>query len=216
MTWSGRVMCCKWAGIWCIWARTIVCCSGWLVVATTCCITSGLKLLTGCTVFREMLVITDTSEDGQSVVSVKHCSRVVEGVVLAAPEARGLGLLWSLLAVRLRDALRELRLLRLNLERRQVFFKANTRVSLLWGKWDCAKVLFFREGQMVNGQFPLLFQDVGFVYLGSGHSHDDPESSGSSSQELAEAMPEEAETRSWLSHSWWAGWLARSRAPSNR
>ena len=49
---------------------------------------------------------------------------------------------------------------------------------------------------MVNGQFPLLFQDVGFVYLGSGHSHDDPESSGSSSQELAEAMPEEAETRS--------------------
>lgn len=37
-------------------------------------------------------MITDTSDEGQSVVSVKHCSRV-EGVVLAAPEALGLGLL---------------------------------------------------------------------------------------------------------------------------
>merc|ERR1719210_2752925 len=53
----------------------------------------GPKLL-GCTVFREIEVITDTSELGQSVVSVRHCS-MVDGVVLFAP-FRGLGLDWAL------------------------------------------------------------------------------------------------------------------------
>ena len=108
MTCNGRVMCCKCGGIWCNWARTIVCCSTWGGGWTwACCITSGLNCCC-CTVFREMLVITDTSDEGQSVVSVKHCS-MVEGVVLAAPEALGLGLLWSRLAVLLlEEAFREL------------------------------------------------------------------------------------------------------------
>ena len=106
MTCNGRVMCCKCGGIWCNWARTSVCCSTWGGAWWTCCITSGLNCC--CTVFREMLVITETSDEGQSVVSVKHCSRV-EGVVLAAPEALGLGLLWSRLAVLLlEEAFREL------------------------------------------------------------------------------------------------------------
>ena len=67
-----------------------------------------------------MEVITDTSDEGQSVVSVRHCS-MVDGVVLCAP-FRGLGLDWSLLddAFVLRfEAFRELRRLRLSLKLKQ-------------------------------------------------------------------------------------------------
>ena len=72
------------------------------------------------------------------------------------------------------------------LRKSSLFSTRNEGPKNIWlHPWPCTGI-----------QWSIFLFQVPLPYLGSGHSHDDPESSGSSSQELAEAMPEEAETRS--------------------